>query len=148
MAKLTLEIITGEKRLFRGEEIDEVVAPGAVGELGVLPNHAALVTSLKPGALIVKRGAEEEPFFVSGGFLEVKNNLVTVLADSAERGEEIDLERAQAARGRAEQRLRHETDFDRARAQAAFQRSLIRVKVAERRRRRRGDLRGGEPPGR
>ena len=143
MAKLTLEILTGEQLLYREDEIDEVIAPGVVGELGVLPNHAPLVTSLQPGELRVKRGGEERPFFISGGFLEVKADMVTVLADAAERGDEIDLERAEAARARAEERLRSETAVNRARAAAALGRSLIRLKVARRRRRGRADLPSG-----
>ena len=143
MAKLTLEILTGEQLLYREDEIDEVIAPGVVGELGVLPNHAPLVTSLQAGELRVKRGGEERPFFISGGFLEVKADMVTVLADAAERGDEIDLERAEAARARAEERLRSETAVNRARASAALGRSLIRLKVARRRRRGRADLPSG-----
>lgn len=147
MAKLTLEIITGEKILLRETDIDEVIAPGAIGELGVLPNHAPLVTSLKPGELRVKKEGREEPYFISGGFLEVRSDAVTVLADSAERGDEIDLDRAEAARTRAMELLRGEIDVDRVRAEGALQRSLLRLRVAERRRRR-TDLRAGEPPAR
>ena len=143
MAKLTLEIITGERLLFREEEIDEVIAPGSVGELGVLPNHAPLVTSLQPGELRVKKGDREVPFFVSGGFLEVHRDVVTVLADAAEAGEQIDLERADAARRRAEERLKGESAVDRARAEAALRRSMMRLKVARRRRRGRADLPSG-----
>ncbi len=143
MAKLTLEIITGEQLLFRQEEIDEVIAPGTVGELGVLPNHAPLVTSLQAGELRVKTADGEEPFFISGGFLEVKNDIVTVLADTAERGEEIDLERAEEARKRADERLRGEDTLDHVRAEASLRRSLIRLKVGRRRRRGRADMPSG-----
>ena len=97
MAKLTLEIITGERLLLREEDVDEVVAPGMMGELGLLPNHAPLFTSLQAGELRVKKSNAEDDFFISGGFLEVKGDIVTVLADAAERGEEIDLERAEQA---------------------------------------------------
>ena len=144
MAKLTLEIITGELLLLREEEIDEVIAPGSVGELGILPSHAPLVTSLQAGSLRVKRGGSEDDFFVSGGFLEVREDNVKVLADSAERGTEIDLERAEAARQRAEGRLRDEQTVDRARAEASLRRSLVRLKVARRRRRGRADLPSGQ----
>lgn len=143
MAKLTLEIITGEQLLYHGEEIDEVIAPGSIGELGVLPNHAPLVTSLGAGELRVKRENEDLPFFISGGFLEVRADVVTVLADAAERGDEIDLERAEAARARAEERLRAEGGADRLRAEAALRRSLMRLKVVRRRRRGRADLPSG-----
>ena len=102
MAKLTLEIITGEQLLLREEEIDEVVAPGSLGELGILPSHAPLVTSLQAGSLRVKRAGDEDDFFVSGGFLEIRDNHVKVLADAAERGAEIDLDGGpRAGRGRA-----------------------------------------------
>ena len=102
---LTLEIITGERRLLRQEDVDEVIAPGSLGELGILPNHAPLITSLAPGELRVKSGGNEEEFFVSGGFLEVQADEVTVLADAAEHGGEIDAERAEEARQRALERL-------------------------------------------
>ena len=135
---LTLEIITGERRLLRQEDVDEVIAPGSMGELGILPNHAQLITSLQPGDLRVKSGGGEEDFFVSGGFLEVHADQVTVLADAAELGSEIDVERAEDARRRAQQRLEQVEDADRARAQAALTRSLARLGVVERRRRRGG----------
>ena len=132
---LTLEIITGERLLMRREDVDEVIAPGSLGELGILPHHAPLITALQPGELRVKADGGEDDFFVSGGFLEVHSDQVTVLADAAERDSEIDLERAEAARQRARERLDQATDADRARAQAALSRSLARLKVIERRRR-------------
>lgn len=135
---LTLEIITGERLLMRREDVDEVIAPGSLGELGILPHHAPLITALQPGELRVKADGGEDDFFVSGGFLEVHSDQVTVLADTAERDSEIDLERAEAARQRARERLDQATDADRARAQAALSRSLARLKVIERRRRRTG----------
>lgn len=144
MAKLTLEIITGEQLLLREEEIDEVVAPGSLGELGILPSHAPLVTSLQAGSLRVKRAGDEDDFFVSGGFLEIRDNHVKVLADAAERGAEIDLERAESARQRAEDRLRGEATVDRVRAEVALRRSLMRLKVARRRRRGRADMPAGQ----
>lgn len=144
MAKLTLEIITGEQLLLREEEIDEVIAPGSVGELGILPSHAPLVTSLQAGSLRVKRAGSEDDFFISGGFLEVREDNVKVLADAAERGTEIDLERAELARQRAEDRLRGEQTVDRIRAEASLRRSLVRLKVARRRRRGRADLPSGQ----
>ena len=135
---LTLEVITGERLLMRREDVDEVIAPGSLGELGILPHHAPLITALQPGELRVKAGGTEDDFFVSGGFLEVHSDQVTVLADAAERDSDIDLERAEAARQRASERLDQATDADRARAQAALSRSLGRLRVIERRRRRTG----------
>ena len=144
---LTLEIITGERRLLRQEEVDEVVAPGALGELGILPHHAPLITSLVPGELRVKIGNEAEEYYVGGGFLEVHLDEVTVLADAAEHGSEIDAERAEAARRRALERLEQATDADRARAQAALARSLQRLRVLEHRRRRGGGREMSRPTG-
>lgn len=136
---LSLEIITGERRVLRQEDVEEVIAPGALGELGILPHHAPLITSLAPGELDVKINGVREEYFVAGGFLEVHDDQVIVLADQAESGEEIDIERAEAARARAEQRLQESTaDVDRARAQLALSRSIGRLRVAEHRRRRLG----------
>ena len=136
---LRLDIVTVE-RLVYSEEVDMVIAPGIVGELGVLPHHAPLLTALTFGELRVKRGDEEDSFAIGGGFIEVQPDQVTVLADAAERADEIDLERAEAARRRAEDKIEDaaRTDIDFARADAALRRSLIRIKVAEARRRRGG----------
>ena len=134
---LTVEIVTVEKTLLHEEGIDEVVAPGVEGQLAVLPEHAAFMTMLAPGELILKRGAEEHPFVVTGGFFEVLGNRVIVLADAAERAEEIDVLRAEQARERARLALeRRESIEDMAAAQAALQRALIRLRIAELRRRR------------
>lgn len=133
---LSLEIITGERRLLQQDDVAEVVAPGALGEIGILPHHAPLVTTLAPGELRLKTpDGGEEDYFIAGGFLEVQADQVTVLADAAEHGSEIDQQRAEAARERARQRLQTGTDIDRARAQAALLRSLQRLRVIERYRR-------------
>jgi F-type H+-transporting ATPase subunit epsilon len=136
---LRLEIVTVERLLY-SKDVDMVIAPGIEGQLGILPRHAPLLTALTYGELRVKRDDEEEAFAISGGFMEVQPDRVVVLADTAERAEEIDLERAQAARLRAEERLRVQTQerVDFARAEAALRRSLTRIKVAEARRRRGG----------
>src|SRR5438445_2611948 len=97
---LHVEVVTAERELYNGEA-DMVIAPGSEGQLGILPRHAALLTTLAPGAMRIKLGDAEEPLFVSGGFLEVKDNVVTVLADTAEHAEEIDQARAEEARRRA-----------------------------------------------
>src|SRR5579884_3872156 len=91
---LHVEVVTAERELYNGEAT-MVVAPGSEGQLGILPQHAALLTTLKPGAMRIQLGDAEEPLFVSGGFLEVNNNTVTVLADTAEHAEEIDQARAE-----------------------------------------------------
>src|SRR5260370_17363955 len=101
-----VEIVTAERELYSGEA-DSLIAPGSEGELGILPRHAALLTTLKVGELLIKLSGAEEPFFVSGGFLEVSNNSVTVLAETAEHAEEIDQARAEAARRSAQESLAH-----------------------------------------
>ena len=134
---LTVEIVTVERKLLEESGIDEVIAPGVEGQLAVLPRHAAFMTMLAPGELILKKGAEEHPFAVTGGFFEVLNDRVIVLADAAERAEEIDIERAEAARQRAQVALeRKESLEEQAAMQAALQRALIRLRIAENRRRR------------
>lgn len=106
-----------------------------------MPSHAPLMTGLGPGELRIRKGDEESFMAVAGGFLEVRPDRVTVLADAAERAEDIDAARAEEARRRAEERLARQLDeTDLARARAALMRSLIRLRVAERRRRRRADM--------
>ncbi len=139
MAKLNIEIVSAERIVYTGEA-DMVVAPGSEGVLGILPRHAPLLTSLNPGILRIKQGAEEMAMAVSGGFLQVNNNRVEVLTDAAERAEEIDIARAEEARQRAERalaeapRVRGSTEV--VAAEAALRRSLARLKVGEFRRRR------------
>ena len=99
-----LRVVSVERNLFEGD-VDFVVANGADGELGILPHHAPLMTILKPGALKIRQGAEEQLLFVGGGFLEVLPDRVTVLADVAEHAEEISVERAEEARRRAQEKL-------------------------------------------
>lgn len=137
MAPIRLDIVTAERQVF-SEEVDVVVAPGIDGELAILPHHAPLMTALKPGELRVRRGGEEYSLAVTGGFLEVRPDRVTILADAAERAEEIDIARAEEAKRRAEEELSRTAEVDGARAEAALRRSLIRIKVGEKRRRRRG----------
>ncbi|HXK33780.1 MAG TPA: ATP synthase F1 subunit epsilon, partial [Dehalococcoidia bacterium] len=88
---LTVEIVTVERKLLEETGVDEVIAPGVEGQLAILPRHAAFMTMLAPGELILRKGQEEIPFAVSGGFFEVLRDKVTVLADAAERAEEIDI---------------------------------------------------------
>jgi F-type H+-transporting ATPase subunit epsilon len=136
---LTVDIVTAERLVLSEEGVDEVVAPGIEGELTVLPMHAPLLTMIKPGVMRIKRGNDETDMAITGGFLEVRDDRVTILADAAERAEEIDVARAEEARRRAEQQLeRREADVDLARVSAELQKALIRLKVAERRRRRTG----------
>ncbi len=132
---LALEVAT-PMRLVVADQVDEVVAPGSLGYFGVLPGHAPFLTTLGIGELTYRKGREEYHLAVAGGFAEVRNDKVIVLADTAERPDEIDRERAERARQRAEERLagrsREETDYNR--AMLALQRALIRLQVAGRRR--------------
>lgn len=130
---LHLDIVTPERRLYTGD-VDEVVLPGSEGELGILPHHAPLVSLLGSGVLRLKRGGEEEAFAIFGGFLQVRPDRVMVLAETADMASEIDLERAQRARREAERVVEAglTEPADLARARAALQRALIRIRVAER----------------
>jgi F-type H+-transporting ATPase subunit epsilon len=133
---LHVEVVTAERELYNGEA-DMVSAPGAEGRLGILPRHAALLTFLMPGELRITLRDAEEPLFVSGGFLEVLNNTVTVLADTAEHAEEIDQARAEEARRRAQERLTQaHSDVERAELQGALERAVTRLRVSELARRR------------
>jgi F-type H+-transporting ATPase subunit epsilon len=128
---LHVEVVTAERELYNGEA-DIVSVQGTEGRLGILPRHAALLTTLAPGEMTIKLNGAEEPLFVSGGFLEVSNNTVSVLADTAEHAEEIDQARAEEARRRAEEHLAQaESDADRAELNAALARSIARIHVAE-----------------
>ena len=136
---LKLEIVTQERRVYSADDVEMVVAPGSEGEMGILPRHAPLITSLQEGVMRVKRAAgREEVLAIHGGFMEVLPDQVTVLADAAERAEEIDLARAEEARQRAEELMkqRREDKVDYVRAETALRRSLVRLKIAESRRRR------------
>jgi len=141
MAKLNVELVTAEGRVL-SQEADFVLAPGSAGDLGVLSHHIPLLTPLRTGEEMVRNDGVEEYLFVSGGFLEVLPDRVVILADAAERAEDIDQTRAEAARRAAEEVLaEHAGD---AMAAAKLERALYRLKVAEvrRRRRDRGSLPG------
>ncbi|WP_069804209.1 F0F1 ATP synthase subunit epsilon [Thermogemmatispora onikobensis] len=134
--RLHVEVVTAERALYSGEA-DQVNAPGTEGRLGILPRHAPLLAVLAPGELLIRLGEAEEPIFVSGGFLEVFEDQVTVLADAAEHAEEIDEARAQEARRQALERLEQaQTDVERAELQAALEQAVSRLRVAELARRR------------
>ena len=127
--KINLEVITPEKLALR-EQVDEVVVPGLGGELGILPDHTPLISQLKTGVLSYRKGGENKQMHVSGGFVEVTADHVSVLSDVAEKPEEIDIERAQRAKDRAERRLASrgdDTDFGR--AELKLQRAMIRIQL-------------------
>ncbi len=135
MTVLKLEIATAE-RLVYAEDVSIVVAPGADGELAILPEHTSLLTTLKPGELRVVKDGKESLIAVSGGFMEVLSNRVTILADTAERSEEIDEERASIALKRAQgQMTQASSQMELEKAMAAMRRSQARVAVARRKRR-------------
>ena len=133
---LSLEIVTAERVVLTDDNIDMVVAPSVDGEVGILPRHAPLITILHIGELRVKKGSEEQSIVIAGGFMEVLNNKVTVLADAAERSEEIDVAAAEQARTRAEQALANKDQIgDMAAAETAMRLATLRLRVGTRRRR-------------
>ena len=139
--KLQVEIVTGERVVFQEQDVDMVLAPGADGALGILPRHAALFSLLAAGELVVRKGADEQHLAVFGGFLEVAHNRVMVLADTAERIEEIDLERAERARERAEEALQEaSTAVEIEAALASLRRARVRSNLVRRRRGPRADV--------
>ncbi len=133
---LNLEIVTPE-RLAYSDTVDSVQLPGSEGELGVLPHHTPLISTLGVGELRIRKGGAEESFAIVGGFVQVRPDKVVVMAETADMASEIDLERAQEARRDAERAL--ETGYtegaDLSAARAALQQALLRIRVAERRHR-------------
>ena len=134
MVTMRLEVITAERQVY-DDDVEVLVAPGLDGELGILPHHAPLMTALQPGEVMIRKDGQESFLVVSGGFLEVMANRVTILADACERSEEIDEQRAQEAMKRAEERLSSRSaDLDLEQAVTAFRRAETRLRVARRRR--------------
>jgi F-type H+-transporting ATPase subunit epsilon len=126
-----LEIVTPERKVYE-QEVNMVIVKGVEGELGILPNHIPLVTPLQIGPLEIKKDGASSTIAVSGGFMEVRKGKVVILAETAELPTEIDLERAVAARERAERRLQAKRDdVDHRRAEMALQRALNRMNVAK-----------------
>ena len=134
MAQIHLEVVTPSGAVV-SEEVDIVTAPGVSGEFGVLANHAPFLSTIKTGTLSYKKDRVSKYLMVTGGFTEVSNNKITFLVESAEFGNDIDVERAMRAKERAEKRLaqlQQTTEkINRVRAEAALQRSLARLKTAE-----------------
>jgi F-type H+-transporting ATPase subunit epsilon len=130
--KILLEIVTPDRALIR-EDVDEIQLPGSEGYLGVLPGHTPLLTTLKVGELWYRVGQAKHYLAVAGGFVEVLPDRVTVLAQIAERAQDIDIARAEKAKRRAEERLaKPAPDMDFERARIAMMKSLIRLQVASR----------------
>lgn len=129
---INMEVVTPEQHVC-SLETEAVVVPAFEGYLGVLPNHAPLITQLGIGVVTYKVGGKEHKIAITGGFMEVSDNKMVILADTAEMAENIDIARANAARDRAEKRLQEKADdLDYARAQAALQRAMTRLKAAGR----------------
>jgi F-type H+-transporting ATPase subunit epsilon len=134
MSTISLDFVSQDHMVFSGD-VGEVIAPGSQGQLAILPKHAPLITVLSPGEVVVRREGQEDLYFaVSGGWMEVQPDKITILARTAERSDEIDLQRAEAARARAGQLLAEGTrEEERPMIEMALRRSQIRLKVARRR---------------
>ena len=145
MAPMLLEIITAERQVY-SDEVDVVLAPGIEGSMGILPHHAPLMTVLQPGELMIRKDGVENYLVVTGGFMEVLGNKVTILADAAENSDEIDEQRAQAAVESAQERVRNrESDVQLEEALHSLRRAQVRVGVARRRGRPGGQDRMEQP---
>ena len=131
-SKLKLEIVT-PYGLILSEDVDEVTCTGSEGDFGVLPGHVPFFTTLKVGMIIYKKGNTTKYVFVNWGYAEVSSERVMILADSAEKSEDIDVERAKAAMKRAEERLKKIEEFDFARSTASLERAVMRSQIAEKR---------------
>ncbi len=130
MGTLQLEVVTPEKKVL-GTEVEMVICPGSEGEFGVLPRHVSLLSALKTGTLRYRANGKDEHLFISGGFVDVNNNVCSVLAEAAEMACDIDPARCRAAKERAEKRLaERREDLDVKRAEAALERALGRLNVA------------------
>ena len=133
MATMQLEIITAEQQIYN-DEVELVVAPGIEGELGILAHHAPLMTALQPGEILIRKDGEETYLAVTGGFIEVMGNKVTILADACERSDDINEERAQVAVDRAKERMSsQDSGMQLEQAMASIRRAQVRLNVARRR---------------
>ena len=140
MAAITVDILTPERNVLQ-TQADSVVVPASDGELGILSHHAPLVAQLQPGEIRLRTGNETQLFAVSGGFVEVQNNHVVVMGETAEMANEIDVERARQAAERAKAALRSPAgEVDLAQAEAALRRALVRLHAGESLRRHKSSL--------
>jgi F-type H+-transporting ATPase subunit epsilon len=130
--KIHLEVVTPERRVLK-EDVEEVQLPGSNGYLGILPGHAPLITQLQIGEVSYRKNQRDYFLAIGSGYCEVLPDRVTVLAERAERGDEVNLERARASKARAENRLAdvHNIDIDFARAEASLRRALARIHAYE-----------------
>lgn len=133
---LQLDVVTIERQVLSADDVDMIIAPGSEGVLGILPRHEPIISALKQGVLEIVRGGERQVLAIGGGFMEVRGSRVVVMADVAEKAEEIDEARAEQARARAEEALRAAPRAEDAQqALAALQRAQVRLQVARKRRR-------------
>lgn len=131
MGTLQLEVVTPDKTVV-STAVEMAVCPGVEGEFGVLPQHVSLLSALKIGGLKFRTEGKDQYVFISGGFADVNDNILTVLAESAELAEDIDTARAQQAKERAEKRLaEHSERIDTVRAEASLQRAIMRLQLAQ-----------------
>jgi F-type H+-transporting ATPase subunit epsilon len=131
---MTLDIVTVERSIFHADDVDVVVVPGTEGVMGILPRHAPVVTALKEGVLEIVRGGNREVLAIGGGFMEVRESQVVILAEAAEHADEIDVARAEAARVRARQVVEEAPDKqDMEKAMAALRRAEVRLRVSRKR---------------
>lgn len=133
---LNLEIVTPEKVVFK-DEVDEVTCPTVNGEISILPNHVGLVTQIAPGELVIRKAGNNSYLAITGGFLEVSNNKVAILADYAVREEDIEIAKAEEAKKRAEKLMEEKlSEKDFALAESELRRSILQLNVVRRRRQR------------
>jgi len=133
--KLQLEVITPEKVVYK-EEVDEVIIPTENGQIAILPNHVGLVTKIIPGEMIVKSGKNEHLMAITGGFLEIANNQVSILAEYAIRAEDVEVAKAQDAQKRAENKMKEKaSEHDFRIAEAELQKALLQLRVATKKKR-------------
>lgn len=130
MATFVLEVVTPEKTVVK-DDVEMAVCPGSEGEFGILPNHEAMLAALKIGMLRYMKGDAEETLFISGGFLDMNENICSILAESAEKAKDIDVARAKLAKERAERRLAEKKDgLDEVRATIALHKAIMRINIA------------------
>jgi F-type H+-transporting ATPase subunit epsilon len=131
MSTLQLEVVTPDKTVVKAD-VEMAVCPGVEGEFGILPKHVSLLSALKTGGLRYRADGKDEYVFISGGFADVNNDVLTVLAESAEKAADIDTARAMAAKERAEKRIAaHDEHIDIIRAEAALDRAIARLSIAQ-----------------
>lgn len=129
MATFLLEVVTPDKTVLK-KDVEMVICPGTEGEFGVLPNHVSLLSAIKIGPLVYRADDKDETMFIGGGFVDVNNNVCSILAESAEKASDIDVARAKAAKERAEKRLaQKDADLDMVRAETALQRAIMRLQI-------------------